>query len=344
MNRGCPKCGNMMTLNVITNTWDCTECGFQVDDTENLNVISNEDDNYLNEIDSNIIDENKNKKNNNFTLYHCEKCNISFIGENINNCFMCNSILNKNSINIDYSKYIDFKLNLRDAIHNYKRKLSLKLLCPFIFRNKKTISKIKGVFIPFYLFDTRLDGDVVFYASDVDVLDLSKTDKKIQYFKVVCKGHFDYNDVLINGSNKIKNSILEKIDNYDYNDLKEIDSLKLDEKIILKEDYDEYQIFDRLKNRCNNSSVKLMSDLVNHVKKKVVDNKLDFQYEKKGIILVPAYILNVKYKNKEYTYIMNGQNGNTYIKTPIGIVETIVFSIVLFTLLFAIMLLIAVII
>ena len=31
MNRKCPKCGSEMIPNYITNTWDCAECGFQID-------------------------------------------------------------------------------------------------------------------------------------------------------------------------------------------------------------------------------------------------------------------------------------------------------------------------
>lgn len=331
MNKTCPKCGEKMTLNVITNTWDCEKCGYQMNDEEENNT----------EEVLEIEEDNNNESDNTFTLCHCENCNFSFIGDNIDKCFICDSELTKSNTTISYSKYIDFKLDLGDAIHNYKRKLNLRLLCPINFRSKKAIKKIKGIFIPMSIFDTSLDGDVVFNASDVNVLDASKKDKKMQYYKVVCNGHFDYNDVLINMSNKYGNNLLEKIDNYDYNELKEINELNLGEKIIYKEDSDEYGIFDRLKNRCINNSVKLMSELVNHTKKKVVDNKLDFKYDRKGIILVPIYVLMNKYKGKEYYYIMNGQNGNTYIKTPIGIIETIVFSILLFIILFAIMMLVA---
>ena len=351
MNKECPKCGSEMVPNYITNTWDCAECGFQIDDVDNNTSIDNEEeiiglDEEIEDI-VNISEESNeiiNEENNEFNLYHCNKCNISFIGERADYCFICGNELEKSTTDISYSKYLDYKLDLGDALHNYKRKLLFRLLCPFKFRTSKTINRIKGIYVPMYLFDTSLDGDVVFNASDLDVLDTSKSTKKVNYYKVVCNGHFDYNDVLINGSSKINNSILERIDDFDYNELKEIDSLVLGEKIIYKEDCDEYSIFDRLKKRCINNSVKLMGELVNHTKKKVVDNKLDFKYDKKGIVLVPIYFLINNYKGKDYPYIMNGQNGNTYIKTPIGIIETIIFSIVLFTVLFAIMILIAIII
>ena len=192
-----------------------------------------------------------------------------------------------------------------------------------------------------YMFDTKLDGNVVFNASDVNVLDVSKKDKKVDYYKVTCKGHFDYENVMINGSNKFKNNIIEKIDNYNYEDIKNMDEFNLENNIIYKEDCDEYNIFDRLKKRCSNSSVKLMTEVIEHNKKSVLNNELDFNYTEKGIILIPMYILTNKYKDKTYYYIMNGQNGNTYIDAPIGIIETIVFSILLFVLLFSIMLLVA---
>ena len=343
----CPKCGSKMTLNVITSTWDCEKCGFQTEDTVDFsmdNELETEEDNAIEEENTMVEDnsfEEENHTEGDLILNHCSNCNFSFIGDNIDKCFVCNGDLEKSSIDINYSKYLDYKLDLGDAIHNYKRKLTFRFLCPFSFRGKKTLNRLKGVFIPMYSYDTSLDGEVVFNASDINVLDTSKKEKSMQYFKVVCKGHFDYKDVLINASSKFNNSILEKIDDFDYKELKDINELVLGEKLIYKDDCEDSSILERLKNRCVNNSVRLMDELVNHTKKKVVDNGLDFKYDSKGIILVPVYVLTNKYKGKTYYYIMNGQNGNTYIKTPIGIIETIVFSVLLFSILFAIMMLIA---
>ena len=51
-------------------------------------------------------------------------------------------------------------------------------------------------------------------------------------------------------------------------------------------------------------------------------------------IYVPVYMLNVKYKNKFYLYLMNGENGKYNMKLTIGIFETIIFSIIAFCLIF----------
>ena len=332
MNRKCPECNGNMTLDVITNTWVCSDCDSQFEDEEFEETET--------EIDEEM-DNNDNKITGDYTINHCSNCNFSFIGDNIDKCFICNSSLNKEKTDIDYSKFIDFNLNIGDAIHNYKKHLKFRLLVPYNFRKKRTLKRIMGVYVPMYLYDAQADGDVVFNASDVNVLDTSKKEKNITYFKVVCNGHFDFENVLINGSTKINNTILEKIDNFDYSKLKEFNEFSLVDKTIYKEDCDDENIFDRLKNRCINSSVKLMNELVNHSKSKVVDNQLDFKHEKKGIILVPVYFLINKYRNKDYYYIMNAQNGNTYIKTPIGIIETIIFGLLIFTISFAIMMLVA---
>ena len=338
MNKECPKCGNDMTLNVITNTWDCSKCGNQLEEETTMQEQETKEE-VLDIEEDNTISSNSNDNSN--CLYHCNNCNISFIGKDVDKCFICSGELDKDNINIQYDKYIDFKLDLGDAINNYKRKLLIKLLCPISFRSKKAINRIKGVYLPMYMFDSSVDGDVVFNASDVNVLDTSKKEKRMNYYKVVCNGHFDYDNVVINGSAKFNNNVIDKIDDYDYSNIEEIKEFDLGDKVIYKEDCDEYSVFDRVKKRCFNNSVKLMNDLVNRSKSKVADNKLDFKYDEKGIVLVPVYLLVNKYKDKTYYYVMNGQNGNTYINTPIGIIETIVLSVTLFVVLFLIMLLIA---
>ena len=59
--------------------------------------------------------------------------------------------------------------------------------------------------------------------------------------------------------------------------------------------------------------------------KKLKSDKTSINFENTRKVLVPIYLLNVVYKGKDYTYIMNGQNGKSYINLPIGKFETILF-------------------
>ena len=56
------------------------------------------------------------------------------------------------------------------------------------------------------------------------------------------------------------------------------------------------------------------------------------QWSKK--ILVPMYILNIKYKNNDYFYLMNGQSGESFLNIEISKTKIVVVSLLIFTLIF----------
>ena len=53
------------------------------------------------------------------------------------------------------------------------------------------------------------------------------------------------------------------------------------------------------------------------------------------------YILNVKYDNKNYMYLMNGENGKSLINLTFGKIELAIVSLLIFGLIFLIAFLVA---
>ena len=51
--------------------------------------------------------------------------------------------------------------------------------------------------------------------------------------------------------------------------------------------------------------------------------------------MLPVWMVNIQYNNKSYTFAMNGQTGKIIGNIPIGIKETIIWSIIVFVSLFA---------
>ena len=46
--------------------------------------------------------------------------------------------------------------------------------------------------------------------------------------------------------------------------------------------------------------------------------------------MLPVWMVNIQYKDKNYTFAMNGQTGKIVGNIPIGIKETITWSIIIF--------------
>ena len=53
--------------------------------------------------------------------------------------------------------------------------------------------------------------------------------------------------------------------------------------------------------------------------------------------MLPVYMVNINYNGKKYTFAMNGQTGKIVGNIPVGIKESIIWSILLFTIFFIIL-------
>ena len=46
--------------------------------------------------------------------------------------------------------------------------------------------------------------------------------------------------------------------------------------------------------------------------------------------MLPVWMVNLKYKDKMYTFAMNGQTGKIIGNLPIGVLETLMWSVIVF--------------
>ena len=60
--------------------------------------------------------------------------------------------------------------------------------------------------------------------------------------------------------------------------------------------------------------------------KKVLDNTLRTDIKNIKSILVPVYMLNVRYGSKDYMYIMNGETGENSLDVTYGKLEMLIFG------------------
>lgn len=62
---------------------------------------------------------------------------------------------------------IPFKLDKKAAKEGLKKHLTGKRLLPKIFKDQNHIDEIKGIYVPFWLFDTNVDAAVRYRATKV---------------------------------------------------------------------------------------------------------------------------------------------------------------------------------
>lgn len=267
--------------------------------------------------------------------YECNDChcNFSLLSENHDKCVYCgsNNITTTNNYNLDFSRIIPFTLDIENAKNEYKKHVLFNPLIPIKFKKKSTINKIQKVYFMTYLFNVNYRGNITFLGADKEKVIVDK--KKLvetKKYNMLSEVNFDYSNVLINPNEKITMPEFTKVFQYDYNKTEELREFDIKDTVIINSTLSNDEILEKAKERISKSSLSIIRNNINHQLNKVEDNQTNVNFESAQKILLPIYFINTRYRNKNYHFLYNGVNKNTYYKFPVGIIETIIFALIVF--------------
>lgn len=272
-------------------------------------------------------------------MFVCGDCNTVFgvNGGMANECIMChgNNITPSQEIDINIDGFIPFKVSKNKAVDDYKSKIMYNPVVPMAFKSKKIINSMKRVYIPGYLYDSVTSGNVNLLGAD-------NTPNGKLTFDVGYKVSVEYNNVFYKLCSKINERVFNAVGNYTFNDITYFDTTNLGQCHLLANDLNKLDIDAKMEDNCKKHIMAMARKKVNHQMKKIQDNDLSTQVNRVSCVLVPVYFLNVKYNNKDYMYIMNGENGKSSLDVTNGKLEMLIFGLIVGLLVFGISVLLSI--
>ena len=224
---------------------------------------------------------------------------------------------------------IPFNITKKDAGARFANGIKKKFFVPNRFKKTPPIEKIKGLYIPSFNFDaktsTTYDGKL---ARNKTVKTKNGTKTVTETFYIRGTHAFNYEDLLIESSNRVDDADLHKILPYNINE-----SCKFDDDF-LRGFYVEHYV-DTI-DKC----YKLAKDKVEAIIKNQILSKYTYSYvvsfnqntvaydEKYNYQLLPLYLVQCDYHNKKYNVLMNGQTGKVGKGLPISPVKVTIVTLI----------------
>jgi len=269
------------------------------------------------------------------TKYTCDTCGSVFcteVGKKVVNCILCgsSSLVAENYNEKKKLFVIPFSKTLRDAKENYKKKTFWNFLVPFSFKSGKTLKKIEKVFLPAFLANADHEGKIAFLAGDKEkIVYKGKKCSEIKRYEVLYNIHLDYKNVLLNASTKITERLFNNLCSvYDCSKLKELTPSSMKDASYVISDVSAADMGNKERDKISKYSLLQVRNNIGHALKKLKSDDSVVKFYDAKEVLIPVYMVNIKYGHKNYQYIMNGQTGESYIKLPIGIFETFLFILI----------------
>ena len=325
----CPSCGAAIHFKPELGKFKCDYCDseYSAEELKDMDKINSEED-----------------KNTNYVNYNCPDCGAEIVTDENTAATFCvycgNTSIIKNRLSGEFApdKLIPFKIEKNKAVEAFKKLKKGRPLVPNSFVSPINIEKITGVYIPFWLYDITVDGGID--VSATRVTSWSKGDThytKTDYYKVIRKGNMEFVRVPVDGATRFDNDMMNSIEPFDYSKLIDYNHAYLSGFLAEKYDVDKDKAFEDAKVRTINSTKnELLDSVLGYATKTITSSDINPSIKSTEYVLLPVWMVNVKYNNKFYLFAMNGESGKFIGNIPLDKGKAFIYTILTFIISFII--------
>ena len=261
----------------------------------------------------------------NLANYSCPSCGAEITGDDTLGATVCpycgqSTVVKgqfEGTLKPDY--IIPFKIDKKAAMTAFEEDFKKAPFLPDAFKNKKKIEEMAGVYVPFWMFDCDCDAAITYRAERVTRWsDSNYNYTKTDYYKLFRAGSVGFANIPVDGSKKADDAYMEAVEPYNYEDAVDFNGAYLSGYLADKYDVSVEESIDRANERVKNSTIAAFDDTTGtYLAVHPEQARVNFSNGKVRYALLPVWMLNIKYGDKNYQFAINGQTGKVVGEYPV---------------------------
>lgn len=319
----CPHCGGAVVFDAVSGRVKCPYCDSEFDP----DYFNAKDEDLLSSQPSDGVSaEEYITDGEGLRMYVCESCGGEIVTDETTSATSCpfcgNPVVLSGNLSgiLRPDLVVPFRISREDAkkaLGNFYHK---KPLLPKGFETDNKIDEIKGVYVPFWLYSCDADADISFKATRVR----SWSDTRYNYtetshYRLNRSGSLGFDGVPVDGSTKMPDDIMESIEPFDWSEAVDFTTAYLSGFFADKYDVSADECEGRARERINSSTTSAISATISGYSTVVLENaNISMTGKSVKYGLLPVWMLTTRWKDKKYTFAMNGQTGKFVGKLPIS--------------------------
>ena len=315
----CPCCGGKIEFDSQAQKMKCPYCDTEFD-TETLNsyddVLKREQPDRM-EWEQTDGNEWSEEEAGGMSVYVCKSCGGEIVCESTTAAASCpycgNPVVMAGRLAGDLKPdyVIPFKLDKKAAKEGLSRHIKGKRLLPKIFKDQNHIDEIKGVYVPFWLFDTDAEAGIRYKATKVrSWSDSDYIYTETRHYSVIREGSLGFDNVPVDGSSKMEDALMESIEPFNFSEAVDFQTAFLSGYLADRYDISSEKSQPRANERIKRSTEEAFASTVTGYSTVVPEtSSVRFSGGKIKYVLYPVWLLNTTWQGKKYYFAMNGQTG-----------------------------------
>ena len=214
---------------------------------------------------------------------------------------------------------IPFKLDKEAAKAALREHMKGKKLLPKVFSNENHIDEVKGVYVPFWLYDTDIRADYVFSGTQVRTWsDKDFTYTETRYYDLERSGNMSFENLPVDASEQMDDQLMESIEPYDVSQAVEFKNAYLAGYFANRYDVSSDANRQRANERVKTSVYDAFKDTtMGYLSTGVKRGEIRIKKSRAKYAFYPVWILNTTWRGNKYVFAMNGQTGKFVGNLPI---------------------------
>lgn len=307
----CPGCGAPLEFQTGTEELVCEYCGTHKRVSELTQA-----DLYPEDVE-NLTEEDAPRAE--FTGYICQSCGACLITDEHTTATVCcycgSSALIRERMDgiLKPAGVIPFQIDKNQAKEKFRHWICTGLFTPKIFKNTATLEEIKGIYVPFWLYD--YDAQAYLEAECTKVKTERKGDMEYRhtdYYHVVRDGAASYLKVPADASEHMPDDVMDALEPYNYAGMKTFEMPYLAGYESEKYNYEsgDREVAGRVEARVRSYISKdVRASIHGYSNIRCHATNISLQRKKAIYTLLPVWMITYRYQGENKIFAINGQTG-----------------------------------
>lgn len=260
-----------------------------------------------------------------FGVYHCSSCGAEIIADAstaATHCPYCDNpviLTDRLSDTLKPDYIIPFKIDKKAAKNALREHFHGKKLLPKVFSAENHLDEIKGIYVPYWLYDTTAEGSASYRMKNMR----SWSDGNYNYtetsnFAANRAGFASFRKIPVDASQRMDDEMMESLEAFDFHEAVPFDSAYLSGFFADRFDVTSEQCLQRVKERAEKSvEDELYSTVKGFSSVHQESCSVALRNTKVSYALYPVWILNTTWRGNKYVFAMNGQTGKFVGNLPV---------------------------
>lgn len=317
----CPACSASISFNPKEQKWKCDYCGstFSIEEMQKHKNSSEAKQNQKKKV-------SKEEDPGSYVSYKCQSCGAEIVADEQTAATFCvycgNTAILKSKLDGKFAPdyVIPFKKTKEDAVEAFKSLNKGRPLMPKFFNKEENIEKIKGVYIPFWLYNVDVSGELDIKGTIVTSWTSGDTHyTKTDTYSKHRAGTVGFKRIPVDGASRFANDIMNTIEPFNYGELTPYNHAYLSGFYAERYDEEGDKVFKEVADRAKNTATSVMkNDGRSYQSEVITRNTLEPKEISKEYAMLPVWMVNIRFGGKMHTFAMNGQTGEFVGNIPIS--------------------------